>query len=133
MAGTSAKTTRRATFGRDRRIRKSADFAALLKTGSRGATPLVSVALTATRGPGRIGISAPVKVGGAVQRNRARRLVREHYRKTYRNPAAYDIVFNLRPGFAELSAVEAGVVLDEAISKAIAGGKRPGRRPHPVH
>jgi len=133
VAGESAKTTRGATFGRDRRIRRSADFAALLKSGSRGASPLVSVALAATPGPGRIGISAPVKVGGAVQRNRARRLVREFYRQTYRNTAPYDIVFNLRPGFAELSAAEAGVALDEAISKAIAGGKRSGRRPHPVH
>jgi len=45
----------------------------------------------------------------------------------------YDIVFNLKPGFAELSAAVAGSVLDEALSKAIAAGKRPGRRPHPVH
>jgi ribonuclease P protein component len=72
-------------------------------------------------------------MGGAVQRNRARRLVREHYRQTEMRAAPYDIVFNLKPGFAELSGVEAGNALDEAISKAIAAGKRPGRSSRPVH
>lgn len=122
-----------ARFGRDRRIRKSDEFGAILKVGSRGTTPLLTVAIVPTHGPGRIGISAPVKVGDSVRRNRARRLVREHYRQTSMRATPYDIVFNLKPGFAELSAAEAGSVLDEALSKAIAAGKRPGRRPHPVH
>lgn len=122
-----------ARFGRDRRIRKSDEFGVILKVGSRAATPLLSVAIVPARGAGRIGISAPVKIGDSVRRNRARRLVREHYRQTSMRATPYDIVFNLKPGFAELSAAEAGNVLDEALSKAIAAGKRPGRRPHPVH
>lgn len=123
-----------ARLGRDRRIRKSAEFGAILKTGSRGVTPLLSVAIVPVRGPGRIGISVPLKVGGSVQRNRARRRVREYYRQTYKSAtASYDIVFNLKPGFAELSAADAGKALDEALSKAITTGKRPGRRSHPVH
>lgn len=122
-----------ARFGRDRRIRKSDEFGVILKVGSRAATPFLSVAIVPARGPGRIGISAPVRIGDSVRRNRARRLVREHYRRTSMRATPYDIVFNLKPGFAELSAAEAGNVLDEALSKAIAAGKRPGRRPHPVH
>jgi ribonuclease P protein component len=122
-----------ARFGRDRRIRKSGEFGAILKVGSRGTTPLLTIAIVPAARAGRIGISAPVKVGGAVQRNRARRLVREHYRQTSMRAAPYDIVFNLKPGFAELSAAVAGSVLDEALSKAITAGKRPGRRSHPVH
>jgi ribonuclease P protein component len=122
-----------ARFGRDRRIRKSDEFGVILKVGSRGTTPLLTVALVPSHGAGRIGISAPVKVGNAVLRNRARRLVREHYRKTSMRAAPYDIVFNLKPGFAELSAAVAGSVLDEALSKAIAAGKRTGRRSPPVH
>ncbi|MBK5257087.1 MAG: ribonuclease P protein component [Vicinamibacteria bacterium] len=121
-----------ARFGRNRRIRKSAEFGLVLRTGRRGATPLVSVAIVPAQGPGRIGISASVKVGGSVKRNRARRLVREYYRKAYRNAAPYDIVVNLKPGFAELSADEVRKALDEALSKAIATGKHPGRCPHPV-
>ena len=122
-----------ARFGRDRRIRKGDDFGAILKAGSRGANPHLSLALVPAQGPGRIGISASTRVGGAVQRNRARRLVREYYRQTYRSSAPYDIVVNLKPGFAELSAHDARNALDEALSKAIATGKRSGRRPHPLH
>ncbi len=122
-----------ARFGRDRRIRKSDEFGAILKDGKRGVTPLLSVAIVSAHGAGRIGISASVKVGDSVRRNRARRLVREHYRRSSMGATPYDIVFNLKPGFAELSAAEAGSVLDEALSKAIAAGTRSGRRPRPVH
>jgi RNase P protein component len=45
----------------------------------------------------------------------------------------YDVVVSLKPGFAELTAAEARNALDEALSKAIAAGKRTGRRPRPVH
>jgi len=68
-----------------------------------------------------------------VQRNRARRLVREIYRRLDPREVPYDIVVNLKPGFAELTAAEARNALDEALSKAIAAGKRTGRRPRPVH
>ncbi len=57
-------------------------------------------------------------------------MVREYYRHAYRNSAPYDIVVNLRPGFAALSADEVRKTLDEALSKAIAAGSRPGRHPH---
>ncbi len=124
----------RASLGKDRRILKSGEFAAILKAGGRGATSMVSAAAIPVSGPGRIGISVPVKVGGSVQRNRARRHVREHYRQTYRRGALpYDIVFNLKPGFAELSAAEAGRAIDEALARAIGARKRGARRPHPVH
>ena len=123
----------RARFGRDRRIRKSDEFGAILKAGRRGTTALLTVAIVPTQERGRIGISVPVKVGNSVRRNRARRLVREHYRRTSMSATPYDIVFNLKPGFAELSAAVAGSLLDEALSKAIAAGKRSGRRAHPVH
>ena len=122
-----------ARFPRDRRLRKSGDFGAILKTGSRGTTPLLFVAIASAGGPGRIGISAPVKVGDSVRRNRARRLVREHYRLSSMRATPYDIVVHLKPGFAELSAAEAGSVLDEALSKAIAAGTRAGRRSPPLH
>jgi ribonuclease P protein component len=93
---------------------------------------MVSVAIVPAIGPGRIGISASAKVGGSVQRNRARRLVREYYRKTYANTAPFDMVVNLKPGFAELSADEAKKTLDDALSKAIATGRPSGRSPHPI-
>jgi ribonuclease P protein component len=122
-----------ARLGRDRRIRKGDDFAALLKVGARGATALVSVAITPARSRGRLGISASTKVGGSVQRNRARRMVREYYREAHRGSSPYDMVVNLKTGFAELSAAEVRNALDDAVSKAINARKRLGRRAHPVH
>ena len=119
-----------ARFGQDRRVKKGDEFAAILKSGRRASTALLSVALVPARGHGRIGISASTRIGGAVQRNRARRVVREYYRHTYKNTAPYDIVVNLKPGFAEISTVEARAALDHTISRAIAAGKGPGRRPH---
>jgi len=122
-----------ARFGRDRRILKGPEFGAILKAGTRGATSVISVALIPASGQGRVGISASTKVGGSVQRNRARRLVREYYRKTYRGSAPYDIVVNIKTGFAELSTDQVKSALDEALSKAIDAGKRHGRRPRPLH
>jgi RNase P protein component len=59
-------------------------------------------------------------------------LVREYYRQTY-SSAPYDIVVNLKPGFAELSAAQARSALDEALTKAIAAGRRLGRRRDSVY
>ena len=42
-------------------------------------------------GPTRLGIAATKKLGGAVERNRAKRVVREVFRQTA-NPAGLDIV-----------------------------------------
>ena len=122
-----------ARFGRDRRIRKSHEFGAILKAGARLATPLLNIAVVPASGPGRIGISAPAQMGGAVQRNRSRRLVREYYRQTFRGSAPYDIVVNLKPGFAELSAIEAGRALAEALEKVGSRGKGARRHARLVH
>jgi len=122
-----------ARFGRERRVLTGDEFAAILKDGSRGATSVVSVAIIPAGGPGRIGISASTRVGGSVQRNRSRRMVREYYRQTYRGSAPYDIVVNLKPGFAALSADQVANALADALSKAINAGKRRGWRLDPLH
>lgn len=89
---------------------------------------MATVAAIPARARGRVGISATTKVGGAVQRNRARRLVREYFRRTFVGSAPYDLVVNVKPGFAELSAAEANRALGEAISKATQSGNHSGRR-----
>lgn len=55
-------------------------------------------------------------------------MVREYYRRKYRGSAPYDIVVNLKPGFAELSADQVATALADALSKAITAGKRRGWR-----
>lgn len=58
---------------------------------------LVVYALPNQRPYNRIGISASKKIGCAVQRNRARRVIREAYRATEKLfPIGYDLVFVAR-------------------------------------
>ena len=99
-----------------------------VKAGIRGRSEFVNVALAPARGAGRIGVSTPTKVGGAVARNRARRMVREYYRQSCEGSVAYDLVVNVKSGFAELSYNEAADALAQTISRAIASGKRAGRQ-----
>lgn len=50
----------------------------------------------------RLGITASRKIGGAVQRNRARRLIREAFRAVFRDlPDALDVVVIVRRPLAE--------------------------------
>ncbi|NLC58180.1 MAG: ribonuclease P protein component [Armatimonadetes bacterium] len=52
-------------------------------------------------GPSRVGVSAGKKVGGAVQRNRAKRLLREAFRALrVRLRGPYDLVLVARPDTA---------------------------------
>jgi ribonuclease P protein component len=64
------------------RVRKRAEFDRIQKGGARVSTRsfVLIVSGRADRGPARLGITASRKIGGAVTRNRAKRLVREAFR-----------------------------------------------------
>jgi ribonuclease P protein component len=64
--------------------------------------------LANTLGVGRLGIAATRKLGGAVQRNRAKRLIREIFRRNKIAPG-FDVVVVPKRDFLEasLNAVEA--------------------------
>lgn len=68
-------------FGPAEHVRKRADFELIYKTGFKRSGRLMTM-FTRERetGPARLGIAATRKMGPAVERNRAKRLVRELFR-----------------------------------------------------
>jgi len=79
----------------------------------------------ATTQPTRLGIVASRKTGGAVQRNRAKRLLREVFRKNAGAfPPRVDVVVIVRPGTNDLSygELEAEVLAVMPLIRKRAGG-----------
>jgi ribonuclease P protein component len=79
-------------FGPAEHVRKRADFELIYKTGFKRSGRLMTM-FTREReaGPARLGIAATRKMGAAVERNRAKRLVRELFRHN-KPVAAIDVV-----------------------------------------
>lgn len=100
-------------FGRWQHLRTGREFAAVRAEGCRGegGAFFVQVRLPTVIPAGRtlplrrLGVVAPRRIGNAVARNRAKRLIRESFRlRQEALPAACDIVVVLRRGAAERSA-----------------------------
>lgn len=77
---------------RAERLRRAADYRRVFRDGVRADGRLMSLVIA----PGanthaRLGLAAGRRVGGAVQRNRVKRLVRESFR-TESRPAGVDVV-----------------------------------------
>ena len=96
-------------FGKDRRLRKRADFLRVQSEGRRVTTPHFTL-LVAARGDdgapacARLGIVVTKKIGGAVQRNRIKRVCRECFRLWPEMlPDGADLVVIARAGAHELT------------------------------
>ena len=73
-------------------VRKRADFELVYKTGFKRSGRLMTMfTMEREAGPARLGIAATRKMGAAVERNRAKRLVRELFRHN-KPAAALDVV-----------------------------------------
>ncbi|PYR43615.1 MAG: ribonuclease P protein component [Acidobacteria bacterium] len=74
------------------RIRRRVEFQQIYDRGLKVHSRYTTVFLLAnSRGVGRLGIAATRKLGGAVQRNRAKRLIREIFRRNKLAPG-FDVV-----------------------------------------
>jgi ribonuclease P protein component len=91
-----------------KRIRKRAEFLRLQRVGRRRAGKHFVVITEPRRsGQSRIGITASRHVGGAVVRNRVKRLVREFFRRhQHRIAPPQDVLVIARPGAAQAGYAE---------------------------
>ena len=90
--------------GRANRVRKRAEFLEIQGDGVRvNGDCLVFILKRRPNGsPLRLGITASRKIGGAVQRSRARRLIREAFRAVFAElPSGLDIVVIVRRPLGE--------------------------------
>jgi ribonuclease P protein component len=127
-------------FGADRRLRKHAEFAraqadrATRRVGTTHFTLLV--APQRQPGPSRLGLVVGRRVGGAVQRNRVKRLCRECFRTTPSLvPGGIDLIVIARSGAPELDLervrsewLAVGRLLQKRAAEALARGPSPPRR-----
>jgi len=84
------------SFSRHLRLRSRAEFVAVQERGRRVASRhMTLLALPNNHGVDRLGVVASRRLGGAVQRNRAKRRVREMFRVNHpdhQHTPSYDIV-----------------------------------------
>ncbi len=107
-----ASGNHRSRFRPHQRVKTRSDFLRLSQASRRVHTPHFVVLLGAREDTSvRLGITVTRKIGGSVQRNRVRRLVREVFRlHPGLFPLGHDVIFIARAGAPEL---DYGTVLAE--------------------
>ena len=113
-----AKATAEA-FPHEVRIVRSSDYQAIYKAGWKiHSRRFILFVRTNKLGRSRLGLTVSRKVGGAVIRNRIKRLFREVFRKSYSEiPNQLDIVVNAKSGCAGVSYFELRAEFLDAVQK----------------
>jgi ribonuclease P protein component len=116
-----------------RRLSRSGEFDRVYRDGSSHATRhLVLYSFPRRREEEqsvRLGVSASRKVGGAVDRNRVKRTLREAFwTLSERLPENHDFVIVARPEIADLIEREGTDGVRASIEEALSGGAIPGER-----
>jgi ribonuclease P protein component len=109
------------------RIRRRPEFERVYNEGARISGRFMTVFLLATdRTSPRLGVAATRKMGNAVERNRAKRLAREIFRR-HKLTAGYDIVIVPRREMLDAPFASLEADYDRVLERR--GSARPGGRP----
>ncbi|GAB4421385.1 MAG: ribonuclease P protein component [Anaerolineales bacterium] len=102
------------------RLTRSTDFKRVRHTGKSYAHPLVVLVVKANETSGiRVGVTAGRSVGGAVRRNRSKRLLREAMRPLLpKLPPGWDLILIARKPLPSSSLVEIRSVLEHLLRRA---------------
>jgi len=119
------------------RITRSGDFDAVYRRGRSAANRHLVVYSFAREdrpqdAPARLGLSVSRKVGGAVERNRVKRVLREQFATLSPDlPAGIDVVVIARPGAAQYLAERGSAALGARLAELTAKATRAEARPEP--
>lgn len=96
-------------------LKLNREFLRLYKKGKSQVSPLLVTYVMPNRlGRARIGITASTKIGGAVQRNRARRVIRAAWQELSKTtPGGWDIVFVARTRTVTCRSTDLQKVMDK--------------------
>ncbi len=105
---------------RAQRLRRRRDFSRVVRDGAHLTTRELSLHYVRRHdeAPARIGLAVGRRIGGAVERNRARRLLREAVRPLIPRLVACDIVITARPDLARLGIAELQSAVAAAAGRA---------------
>jgi ribonuclease P protein component len=104
---------------RVQRLTRQADIDRIRAQGRSHGTPLfVAIAFRREGGPARVGVAAGRRIGKAVQRNRAKRLLREGFRPLYgRVESGWDVFLIARSAILEVKSPHVTAQLEHTLAR----------------